>query len=65
MAPRFVKLDDIKNEIREHAKQFQKRAAERPVAATLQGPASTPLRVTQVAPPGTELALTHPSRLVK
>lgn len=60
MAPRFVRLDDIQHEIREHAKQFQKRAAEKQVAAVPQ-PVTGQLRVKQVAGPGEyPLVPSHP-----
>ena len=49
----------------EKAKAAQHNAGQKPVAAVPQGPMSTPLRVKQVAPPGTPLALTHPSILTK
>ena len=61
MAPRFTKLDSIVSEIKDHAKQFAKNAGDRPVVAAPQGPAEKPLRVKQVAPPGTELVAGHPA----
>ena len=49
-------MNDVTNEIEEHAKQFVKSAGNRPMNATGQ-----PLRVVEIAPPGTELVPGHPA----